>query len=161
MFRRNRLEEPRTLHTPTASKLVTSRDKRLSSLASKCCHRRVGRALLRQYKPAVSSPSANPDEEGLFRFQPLGLLCLAALELGVQGEQVVALVCPDCEGFSREPDAGGAFVGNGRCSLCTGSGVVSAKGTCPRCTGTGGCITCGGSGLEPPELEFVPSWVSE
>lgn len=54
--------------------------------------------------------------------------------------------CPDC--------AGGAFVGNGKCSRCDGTGinvnVASSAPGCPSCRGTGVCATCGGEGVYPP-----------
>jgi hypothetical protein len=49
----------------------------------------------------------------------------------------------------------GAFIGDGRCSKCHGSGVnlnlASDVPKCPACNGTGVCANCGGSGLYPPE----------
>jgi DnaJ-class molecular chaperone len=57
--------------------------------------------------------------------------------------------CPDC--------AEGAFVGNGRCSQCNGTGINtrldSDEPKCPACDGTGVCGTCRGAGVYPPPQE--------
>ena len=53
--------------------------------------------------------------------------------------------CPGC--------AEGAFVGNGRCAQCNGTGtnvnLASDQPKCPACRGTGVCPTCNGAGIYP------------
>lgn len=54
------------------------------------------------------------------------------------GEGRVASVCPECSG-------------NGRCSMCGGSGSVrnhwqTADMSCPKCAGAGLCVSCRGEG---------------
>jgi len=72
------------------------------------------------------------------------------------------LQCSDCDSVKmfRDPPEG-----DGRCSVCHGTGLGGsldaallelADGTCEECCGSGQCSTCGGTGIiEEPEIKIA------